>query len=232
MDRDKSIYAVFGTTLSTTVAGNGSVVLYLGGPYPYGSVVRLTGVPQAGSYFGAWGNAASGNTNPLYFTISAPTQTVSSIFGTLSSTQSALTVLINGGGQVGVNPRANVFGTNQTVMLTAMPDAGQLLLNWSGDAAGSQSPLSVLMNQSRIITANFGRTGLSVNPAAGDGLSSGGFQFSVVNPTQTIWNIYFSSNLSAWSILGTVTNTQTVVPFNDPSAVGKSRGFYKQQPGP
>jgi Divergent InlB B-repeat domain/Chitobiase/beta-hexosaminidase C-terminal domain/Immunoglobulin I-set domain len=81
MDQNKVLLAIFGTTLGTTVAGNGTVALFPASTYyPYGSVVRLTATPQPGSYFGVWGNAASGNTNPLYFTITSPTQTVSSLF--------------------------------------------------------------------------------------------------------------------------------------------------------
>jgi hypothetical protein len=232
MSRDQAIYAVFGTTLSTTVAGSGSVLLYPGGPYPYGSVVRLSAVPQSGNYFGAWGNAASGNTNPLYFTISAPTQTVSSIFAAVPAGQAALTLLINGPGKASASPRANVYPTNQSVTLTVTPDVGQFFLNWTGDAAGSQNPLTVSMTQSKVITANFGRGGLLVNPAGGDGLGPGGFRFTVVNPTQTVWNIFGSTNLSAWSLVGTVTNTQIAVPFTDPAAVGRPMRFYKESPGP
>src|SRR5439155_7165759 len=129
IERDKHIHAAFGTTLSTTVSGNGSIQLSPpGGFYPIGTIVRLTAVPQPGNYFGVWGNAASGNTNPLYFTIAAPTQTVSSIFAATPAGQAALTTLINGRGRVNVNPRANLYTLNQTVTLNPLPDAGETFL--------------------------------------------------------------------------------------------------------
>src|SRR5678815_2933496 len=121
----------------------------------YGTVVRLTGVPQPGNYFGFWGNAATGSSNPLYYTVNTATQTISSIFGATSAGQSSLTVLINGAGRVSASPAGNVFSTSQNVMLTATPDAGQTFLNWSGDASGTQTPLSLSMSQSRVVTANF-----------------------------------------------------------------------------
>src|SRR5207245_1135840 len=105
----------------------------------------LTGVPQTGSYFGSWGNAASGNSNPLYFFVTNANPTVSSIFGPTPSGQAALTVLITGQGVVNVNPRANIYSTTQTVTLMAVPDSGQSFLGWSGDAAGTANPLSILM---------------------------------------------------------------------------------------
>jgi hypothetical protein len=227
MERDKSIFAVFGTSLSTSEVGNGQIQLYPpAGPYAYGSVVRLTGVPQPGSYFGAWGNAASGNTNPLYFSILAPTQTVSSIFGALAANQSALTVLIAGAGTVTANPRANVFATNQSVVLTATPANGQAFINWTGDASGTQNPITLPMTQSRVVTANFSAPGLFVDPTAGDGLSASGFTFSVVSAPQA-WQIYSSSNLNNWDLIRTITNTQGRLRFTDSTATNASRRFYK-----
>jgi hypothetical protein len=233
MDRDKAVYAQFGTTLSTTATGGGQVLVDPArAAYPYGSVVRLTAVPQAGNYFGLWGNAASGNTNPLYFTVSAPTQTVSSIFAPVPAGQAALTVEINGGGTVSVNPRANVYPTNQSVTLMATPNAGQLFLPWGGDASGSQNPLTVLMTQSKAITANFSSPGLIVNRSQGDGFSTNGFNFTLVGNTQSVWRVLNSTDLSTWNLLTTVTNTQLQMRLNDPAAVGRPNSYYKATPGP
>jgi len=236
MERDKTIYAVFGTVLSTTVAGNGQIQLNPpGGLYAYGAVVRLTGVPQAGNYFGAWGNAASGsgNTNPLYFTISTPNPTVSSIFGPLGGGQAALTLMINGSGRVTANPRANAYATSQSVTLTATPDAGQTFLSWSGDASGTQNPLSVLMNQSKVITANFtGHPTLRVSQSGLEGLTADGFRFTLLSEPQLIWQILGSSNFNTWQYLGTVTNVEGQVQFTDPGAVSLPRRFYRAAPGP
>ena len=41
--------------------------------------------------------------------------------------------------------------------LTAVPDAGQEFLGWSGDADGTNHLLVLTMNQSRVITAHFTR---------------------------------------------------------------------------
>jgi hypothetical protein len=195
-----------------------------GGVYPYGTTVRVTGVPQPGNYFGFWGNAASGDMNPLYFTVNNPQQTISSIFAPLPSGQSALTVLINGAGRVNVSPRANAYPTTQAVSLTATPDAGQGFIGWSGDAAGSQNPLSLSMAQSRTVTANF-----STRPTMLDAslASPTGFRFTLRSGAQTTWQILTSSNLLHWDSFMIVTNTTGELHLMDPGVSSTPARFYK-----
>jgi hypothetical protein len=234
MERDKVIQAIFGTSLSTTVAGNGQVFLNPpGGLYPYGTVVQLTGVSSPGNYFGFWGNAATGNTNPLYFTISSPTQTVSSIFGALAVDQAALSVQINGHGHVTVNPRANVFSTNQSVTLTALPDSGQVFAGWSGDATGIQNPITVLMDRSRVVTASFSNKPLlRANRPGLEGLTGDGFRFTLITDPQSTWQILGSSNLTVWETIGSVTPAFNETQFTDSAANGLPRRFYSVKPVP
>lgn len=226
MDAAKSVQAVFGTTLGTTTAGNGQVIVHpAGGTYPYGSTVRLTAVPQAGNYFGVWGNAASGNANPLYFTVTNPTPTVSSLFVPLGANQAALTVLINGPGTVQVSPAGNVFNTNQSVSITASPLAGQGFLNWSGDASGTQNPVSVAMTQSRVVTANF--TNWPVLVANQQSLTPQGFQLSVLSGPGLVYGIQASANMRTWTNLGVVTNVTGTASFTDLTGTNLPARFYR-----
>jgi hypothetical protein len=232
MNTNKTVTGVFATTLSTTVAGNGQVSLNPpGGLYPYGTTVRLTGVPGSGSYFGAWGNAASGNVNPLYFIVTNPTPTVSSIFGTTSAGQAALTVEISGHGRVNVSPQGNVFSTGQMVTLTAVPDSGQSFLGWGGNASGLQTPLSVTLNQSEVITASFtGAASLRVGSQFGEGMGPGGFQFGLLSDPGTIYPIYWSTNLSLWQSMGNVTNPSGTAEVLDSGASNSPQKFYRIKP--
>ncbi len=224
MEQDKAVQAVFGTTLSTTVAGNGQVQLYPpGGTYSYGTIVRVTGVPQPGNYFGFWGNAATGNMNPLDFTVNAATQTISSIFSVTPANESSLTVLINGSGVVSRNPSADVYTNTQNVLLTGAPGPGQSFLGWSGDATGAQNPLSLSMSQSRVVIANF----TSRPQLRAERLGPGGFRLTLLTPPSNIWQVLGSSNLGSWVLLGTVTNLQGEVQFLDPDATALSSRFYK-----
>lgn len=232
MERDKAIRAVFGTTLSTTVAGNGQVLLDPpGGVYPYGAVVRLTAVPQPGNYFGFWGDAATGNTNPLGFTISSANPAVSSVFGATPAGQAALTVLVSGHGRVNVNPSANAYSLGQPVTLTAVADQGQSFLSWSGDASGTQNPLATSMTQSKVITANFtSRPRLRVDRPGLEGFTTGGFRLTLISDPQSAYEILSSTNFSAWEGVGRVTNTFGEVQLTDPTAADFPFKFYKAEP--
>ena len=230
LDGNKSLSAVFGTTIKTTVNGNGQVVLAPPGPlYPFGSVVRVEGVPQSGSFFGAWSGAAAGNgsTNPIYFMLTNPMPTISSIFGNTGSNQAALTVLVLGKGTVGVNPAGNVFATNQSVVLTAAPGSGESFVSWSGDASGTQNPLTVPMTQSKVIVAHFTGQAVSLNSAA-SGLSGSGFTFAVAGDPGAIYQILGSSNLVDWQPVGMLTNNSGTTQFTDPTATAGHK-YYRAE---
>ena len=217
MNQNQSLTAVFGTTLSTTVAGNGQVLLAPGsGLYPYGTVVRLEALPQAGNYFGLWGNAASGSANPLYFTVTNPTPTVSSLFGAVTANKSALTLLILGQGKVSASPAGNLFTNTQSVTITATPGSGQSFLNWSGDASGSQNPLAVSMSQSRVITAHFSGQSVALL-SAGSAFTPQGFQFVVGGDPMAVYHILSSTDLINWQDAGMVTNGSGQTAFTDPA---------------
>ena len=82
MDRNKSVQAIFGTTVGNAVgSGGGSIVFNPPGPvYPYGTVLRATAVPQPGNFFVDWGDAASGDTNPFLFPVTNANSTISALF--------------------------------------------------------------------------------------------------------------------------------------------------------
>lgn len=231
MNQNETLSAVFGTTLSTSAAGNGRVLRYPpSGLYAYGSVVRLEALPGAGSFFGAWGNAASGSANPLYFTVTNPTPSVSSVFATVPTNQAALTVLIFGKGKISANPSGNVFATNQSVTLTATPDAGQTFIKWGGSVNSTQNPLTVGMSQSQVVMASFSGQSVSLSMAGSlSGLSSDGFRFTVVGDPQSVYQIQSSTNITHtnWQNFGLVTNTTGQTIFIDHSATNAPSTFYR-----
>ncbi len=68
--------------------------------------------------------------------------------------QSLLTVNIIGNGQVQRTPAAP-YTCGQTVTLTAAPNSGAQFAGWTGDATGTQSPLPVVLNTRKTVTATF-----------------------------------------------------------------------------
>jgi hypothetical protein len=223
MNTNKTVQAVFGTTLGTVVTGSGQVLLSPpDGPYPDASVVRLTAVPQVGNYLAAWGSAASGNANPLYFTINSPTQTVSSTFLPTPDGQAGLTVVVIGHGQVLVDPQANVYPTNASVTLTAKADTAESFLHWGGDASGTVNPLTLDMTQPRFVVANFSG-GFRLYPL---GLLPSGFQLTVGEPFGA-YQLYGSTTLASWVGLGIVSNSALLSPFTDAGATNAPKKFYR-----
>lgn len=222
MSRDLCAEAVFGTTLATATAGVGSVLLNPSAPrYPYGTVVRLTAVPGAESYFGAWGNAVSGTNNHLYFTVTEPQQTISAVFGALPEGQSTLTVLINGRGRVTATPRANRFTTSQAVTLTAFADPEQDFLGWTDDGTGTKTNLTIVMNRSKVVTANFtARPWLSLAPCF-NAWKESQFSFNLIGDLGAAYQIETSPSGDHWTPLGTITNTFGTTQIFDPSSTAR-----------
>jgi hypothetical protein len=156
MDRNRCVQAVFGTSLSTSVSGSGSVVRNsISARYPYGETVHLTALPDPGSYFVAWSGDASGTNNPLSFRVVTPDPNVAAVFATLPAGSHALTVIPDGFGQVDRSPNLNLLPAGADVVLTAVPQEGQEFLGWTGDASSAENPFVVTASQSRTITARF-----------------------------------------------------------------------------
>lgn len=228
MNRDLCAQALFGTTLNTTVAGSGSVVVDPAAAlYPHGTVVRLTAVPQGGNHFGAWGNAVMSTNNPLLFTITNANPTVSCAFGSLSAGQVALTVLVDGRGRVTTSPRGNRFPSGQSIRLTATADADQEFLGWTGDATGTTTNLTVALTQSKVITANFTkRPRLSLGPCLG-GWREEGFQLTLTGEFGEHYRIEQSSALENWGTLVSFTNTYGIWQMIDTAATNDTTRFYR-----
>ena len=230
MTRNKTVRAVFGTALNTTVVGSGSILVSPVVPWrPYGSQVRLTAVPVTGNYLVFWANAAAGLTNnPLTFTITNASPTVTAVFANLGGTQTnALTVIPDGRGQVTLTPPGNRFPLNTNVVLQATPDTGQEFLGWSGAASGSDNPLLVTMNSNKVIAASFTkRPSLQVSTVL-EGLFKDGFRLTLAGEFGGEYLILGSTNLLDWLPTGTVTNTYGTVQFTDPAATNSPYGFYR-----
>jgi len=228
LSRDKCVEAVFGTTLNAAALGSGSMAVYpAAGILPYGTLVRLTALPQAGNYFAFWGGAGSGTNNPLSFPVTSAQPTVTAVFQPLSAGQVALTVLVNGRGQVTASPRGNRFPNGQSIRLTATADADQEFLGWTGDASGATTNLTVALTQSKVITANFTkRPRLSLGPCLG-GWREQGFQLTLASELGGRYRIEQSSGLENWSTLGSFTNASGVWQMIDTAATNNATRFYR-----
>jgi len=229
MNRDLSLKAVFGTTLSVAPVGSGRVLADPSTTFvPYGSTVRLTALSQPGSYFVGWGGAASGNSNPIEVVASNANPSVSALFGALPDGDRTLTVTAHGHGHVTISSNAPYYANGTGLVLTAVPEPGQSFLSWSGDGSGSFSTLSVTLTTNKIILADFtARPQLQVSPLGG--MLPQGFRASFVGQVGTGYRVLASTNLVTWDIIGAATNTLGTVQFNDPQATNQSARFYRAE---
>jgi len=67
-----------------------------------------------------------------------------------------LAVSVEGGGSVTIDPDQPLHNPGSSAELTAAGDPGWAFVEWSGDASGSDNPLTVLMDADKAVTAHFG----------------------------------------------------------------------------
>ncbi|MGM1054474.1 MAG: InlB B-repeat-containing protein [Bacteroidota bacterium] len=157
MNSDKNITANFtliesSFTLNLT-AQNGTVSKTPNQQtYNDGTQVVLTATPNNGYEFTSWSGDATGSNNPLTVTMNSDKDITANF--TLIESSFTLNVTAQNG-TVSKNPDQQNYNDGATVILTATPNNGYEFTSWSGDATGSNNPLTVVMNSDKNITANF-----------------------------------------------------------------------------
>jgi uncharacterized repeat protein (TIGR02543 family) len=142
-------FAINTYTLAVTSTGTGSVAKSPDQPtYNHGTVVNLTATPGPGQSLVSWGGSASGNTNPLPVTMDG-NKTITATF------TNPLNVTVTGNGSVAKSPDQTGYAPGTSVTLTATPAAGSRFLGWSGDTSGATNPLTLTVNATKNVTANF-----------------------------------------------------------------------------
>jgi alpha-tubulin suppressor-like RCC1 family protein len=150
-----SVQAIFGAPLNLSIDGSGQVFPNpAGGTYPYGSSLQLTALPVSGNYFFGWGGVASGFQNPLSIQVTNPLG-ITALFVTLGANQVSLTVSNHGLGSVAASPFKSVYTRGEPVTLTAQPAMTNVFRGWTGDAAGTTNPLTLVLDASKFVIANF-----------------------------------------------------------------------------
>jgi PKD repeat protein len=168
MDGDKAIGATFSQssyTLSLDKVGSGSAKvngttcsLPWSGSFPSGSSVTLEAIADEGWRFASWSGDASGPDNPITVEVN---QSISVVATFVQLGEFTLTVTKVGSGTVRVNgteqtlPWTGPFFEGSEVVVEAVAGSTQEFVEWSGDASGSDNPLTVLMDGDKAIIANF-----------------------------------------------------------------------------
>ena len=146
---------------SVSPAGGGSVSPNTGASgtkYLVGSSVSITATPATGYEFSHWSGDASGSTSSIKVNMTSD-KTVTANFKLKVPVLYMLRTSVSPAGGGSVNPTTGAlgkaYGANTSVTITATPATGYKFSHWSGDASGSVSPVTVIMNSNKTITANF-----------------------------------------------------------------------------
>ncbi|NPA94986.1 MAG: hypothetical protein GXO58_06125, partial [Thermodesulfobacteria bacterium] len=67
----------------------------------------------------------------------------------------SLSVSTSGGGHVNKEPDSTSYASGSKVVLTAVPEPGYKFSGWSGDANGTENPITIVMDGDKDITATF-----------------------------------------------------------------------------
>jgi len=146
--------------------------------YHYGDLVTLTATADPGWTFSGWSGDALSSDNPMTITITSNT----SITATFTQDEYTLIVTPIGSGTVAVDPIQATYHYGDVVALSPTANPGWTFLEWSGDAAGSDSPLTITIQGNATITATFTQDeySLTVTPI-GSGMVT-------VDPVQTTYH--------------------------------------------
>ncbi len=119
--------------------------------YADGQEVILTATGEPGWRFEKWSDDLSGSENPGAVIMDGD-KVVEAVFVEEAYT---LRVEVTGDGAIAISPEKETYGHGEEVELSAVADAGWRFAGWSGDAAGSESTLSITMDGDKKVTALF-----------------------------------------------------------------------------
>ena len=155
---DRTLVANYTLIPPTQFAVNTSALPVAGGSttgsgsYDEGTNVTVTATANTGYNFVNWtlaGVPVSTNAN-YTFALNANTNLVANF---VLKTYTLTVIAVNG--TVVKSPNQVTYTHGTSVVLTATPATGYEFTSWSGDATGTNNPLTVVMNDNKVITANF-----------------------------------------------------------------------------
>jgi hypothetical protein len=166
VDGPATFEANFGTTVNRLATGPGRIVLEPDLPvYPYGAQVKVIPVPDAGNYLALWGEAGAGQPKAEWvLTVTNAQPRLTALFRSLAADKVALNVQSTLGGRVSQPAADGLYAKGSSVTLTAVPESGHEFTGWSGDAGGISPEISLTLDTSKTVRAEFRRAGVVSYP--------------------------------------------------------------------
>lgn len=145
------------------------------GAYNAGTTVTVTADPNNGFTFVNWtdnGNVAS--TSSSYQFVLAANRKLVANFKAIPASQFAL-VLTSSPAAGGSTTGSGAYTAGSSANATATANPGYTFTSWSGDATGTNNPLTVVMSANKHVTANFTLNVIIIPPLLGDAAKFGAF---------------------------------------------------------
>jgi uncharacterized repeat protein (TIGR02543 family) len=157
------------------------------GSYNAASSVTVTATPNPNYSFTNWTeNGVVVSTSASYTFLLNANRTLVANFTIITYTLNVTAT----NGSVVANPNQATYNSGSNVQLTATANPGFVFTGWSGDASGTNNPLTVNMNSNKNITANFVPITFTLNVTAVNGTV-------VKNPNQANYNSGSTVQLTA-----------------------------------
>ncbi len=127
--------------------------------YSVGQTITLTATANTGWIFDHWIYQGSQivTRNPLPFVSNwgGAVFTLIAVFTSTQPQQFTLNLITIGQGSILVSPNKSTYSMNDQVQISATPLAGWSFNNWSGAVSSTQNPLTLTMNNNKVVTATF-----------------------------------------------------------------------------
>ena len=195
--KNRTLTANFTWALNTAVSGGGSVARNPNlAAYNPGTSVTLTPTPSVGWNFTGWtGDTTTANASLVFVMNKNRSYTANFALNTYTVTLTDV-----GNGTSARNPAQANYTYGSTVVLTAVPIAGNAFVSWSGDTATTTNPLSIVVTKNRALTANYTyslTTALSGNGSIGVAPSQSAFNAGT--PVTLTATAGVGSTFSGWT---------------------------------
>jgi hypothetical protein len=222
------VESLFGTEIRISVAGSGHVISKPETSLnPFGTPLCLTAVPEAGQHFDHWEGSVAGTNNPVTASITNSETSLTAVFSKLPDDHATLSLLSSGAGSVSSHPSANFYPKGTVVSITALPEANQQFLEWTGSLAGNQNPFQVTLQSNMVVKGRFTATVPLSIFMCGPGRNHENFRMQLHGPLGESYRLEHSSNLAHWIPEFRFTNDYGSIQLNQEIPSTASQRFFR-----
>ena len=116
----------------------------------FGEIITVSAIPDDGRFV-EWSGDVTDENLHIDITMSYD----QSVCANFAQREYTLTINTGEGGTTDPEPGAHVYDYGAVVTVTAIPEARNEFIEWSGDVSGAENPIEVTLNSNKSLIANF-----------------------------------------------------------------------------